>query len=724
MKKFNLIITFTFLLLTIESRIVIAQWQKIGLPEVNVPISTSSIAAKGDTLFVGTYRSSIYRSTDRGMTWSKSDSGISNIYWTMDFLIDENIIYAIGEHGIYRSTNMGETWELKNNGLHHGNWMNVYSMVKLGNQLFAATDFRVYRSSNNGENWYPSNGDSSYLPIYSLAVLNGSLFAGSAEEGIFRSNNEGLNWDSINEGMPFNPPFGNRINKLYVDGENIYAGTNLYGIYYSSNNGDMWLPDTLGLKIRVNEWYYPIYSIVKIDNYLYAGTQDDGIYRHSGATGFWTKVTSNLVENSYVLSLVGVENKIFAATYRGLYSSLTDDINWAPVLTEFSKKVENINHIGSSFNNLFIATSTSSYYDNVNGMFYTSNSGDTWIRDTVLSNGYFKGIKVYGDSLYAFGDGLYCSSTDEIEWFEIDSRTINSFIKNNDTLYIGDGYYGWQFSLGQIYYSADNGESWSEIWNNDTTVFAIEKIGNNLFAGTLYGIFRSTNAGISWSQTNNGLPVDSGGQIYVWSLNTINNNIFVNTDYGLYLSTNYGNNWRSINYGIPIDTLGYNSNYILTYGNKLIVGINNEIYISENLGEKWSLISNVPLGDNQTIKELTIVDNDLVVAASNELWKGSLSEINTVRNESIIVEEYFLSQNFPNPFNPSTTIKYFLPEKTKVRIDIYDILGNKIRTLLDEEKNAGKYELKFYGDKLSSGIFFYRLFTNNYSKTKKMLLVK
>ncbi|NOY46952.1 MAG: T9SS type A sorting domain-containing protein [Chlorobi bacterium] len=719
MRKFNLIIALTFLLFIIDVQNVIAQWQKIILPEINIPISTSSIAAKGDTLFVGTYRNTIYRSTDRGIKWSKSDSGISNIYWTMDFLIDENTIYATGEHGIYRSTNMGETWELKNNGLHRGNWMNVYSMVKLGNQLFAATDFGVYKSSSNGENWYPSNGDSSYWSIYSLAVLNGSLFAGSAEEGMFRSTDEGLSWTSINEGIPISRPL-----KLYVDGENIYAGTNKYGIYYSSNNGDMWYPDTLGLKKNWNGMYYPIYSIVKIDNYLYAGTQDDGVYRNFGATGFWTKDTSNFLENSYVLSLVGLENKIFAATYTGLYSSLTGDINWVPVFTEFPKTVENINHIGSSLNNLFITTSTSSYNNDVNSIFYTSNLGDTWKRDTVLSNVFFKGIKIYGDSLYAFGDGLYYSSTDEIEWFEIDSSGINTFIKNNDTLYIGGGYYNWLFNSGQIYYSANNGESWTEIWNNDNTVFAIEKIGNTLFAGTLYGIFRSTNTGISWSQINNGLPMESGDQIYVWSLNTINNNIIVNTDKGIYLSTDYGNNWQSINYGIPIDTLGNNSSYLLTYCNKLIVGINHEIYISENLGKKWSLISNIPLGNNQTIKELAVVDTALVVSTSNELWKYSLSEIANLSNDNIIVEKYFLSQNYPNPFNPSTIIQYSIPMNEFVTLKVYDVLGRKVKTLVNKEQSAGVYNVEFNASKLTSGVYFYRIEAGSFVAVKKLLLLK
>lgn len=93
-------------------------------------------------------------------------------------------------------------------------------------------------------------------------------------------------------------------------------------------------------------------------------------------------------------------------------------------------------------------------------------------------------------------------------------------------------------------------------------------------------------------------------------------------------------------------------------------------------------------------------------------------------NESPKLLEYNLTQNFPNPFNPVTTIIYEMPERSYVTIKVYDVLGNDIATLVDEEKPAGSYEIEFNGRELSSGIYFYILTSGNFTSTKKLILLK
>jgi hypothetical protein len=83
-----------------------------------------------------------------------------------------------------------------------------------------------------------------------------------------------------------------------------------------------------------------------------------------------------------------------------------------------------------------------------------------------------------------------------------------------------------------------------------------------------------------------------------------------------------------------------------------------------------------------------------------------------------------LSQNYPNPFNPSTTIKYSIAQFSNVVLKIFDILGNEIETLVDEEKPAGEYKVEFNGTSLTSGIYFYQLKAGNYIETNKMILLK
>ncbi len=86
--------------------------------------------------------------------------------------------------------------------------------------------------------------------------------------------------------------------------------------------------------------------------------------------------------------------------------------------------------------------------------------------------------------------------------------------------------------------------------------------------------------------------------------------------------------------------------------------------------------------------------------------------------------EYNLAQNYPNPFNPTTTIRYSVPKNSLVTLKVYDILGNEITTLVNEEKTIGTFEVKFDASGLASGIYFYQLKADNYSNTKKLILMK
>jgi hypothetical protein len=92
--------------------------------------------------------------------------------------------------------------------------------------------------------------------------------------------------------------------------------------------------------------------------------------------------------------------------------------------------------------------------------------------------------------------------------------------------------------------------------------------------------------------------------------------------------------------------------------------------------------------------------------------------------EVSIPEEFTLEQNYPNPFNPETNIRFRIPEFGHVSLKVYDILGNEIATLVNEEKPAGSYEVDFNASALPSGVYFYRLEANGFSQTKKMILMK
>ena len=109
--------------------------------------------------------------------------------------------------------------------------------------------------------------------------------------------------------------------------------------------------------------------------------------------------------------------------------------------------------------------------------------------------------------------------------------------------------------------------------------------------------------------------------------------------------------------------------------------------------------------------------------------KKYLEIISNIEESNLLPTEFILYQNYPNPFNPSTSIKYSIPHKEKetyVSLKIYDLLGNEIATLVNEYQKPGTYNYQFSVNnfKLSSGVYFYRLQTNNFVQTKKMVIIK
>ena len=102
----------------------------------------------------------------------------------------------------------------------------------------------------------------------------------------------------------------------------------------------------------------------------------------------------------------------------------------------------------------------------------------------------------------------------------------------------------------------------------------------------------------------------------------------------------------------------------------------------------------------------------------NVLWAPLVSG---VENENYFIpDEYVLYQSYPNPFNPTTTIKYAIPSSDKVSIIVYDILGREVATLVNEYKNAGTHTVEFNATGFASGIYFYQINSGNFFDTKKM----
>lgn len=140
-------------------------------------------------------------------------------------------------------------------------------------------------------------------------------------------------------------------------------------------------------------------------------------------------------------------------------------------------------------------------------------------------------------------------------------------------------------------------------------------------------------------------------------------------------------------------------------------------------------------GQKRTITESIYIDVDEIkqykfiaeINSDNDFyWLDTIyfTPAVNVKEALGLPEEYSLEQNYPNPFNPTTTINYSIPTQSTVILKVYNMLGSEIETLVNEEQKAGFYEINWYAENNSSGVYFYRISTGSYSDTKKMLLIK
>jgi type IX secretion system substrate protein len=104
-------------------------------------------------------------------------------------------------------------------------------------------------------------------------------------------------------------------------------------------------------------------------------------------------------------------------------------------------------------------------------------------------------------------------------------------------------------------------------------------------------------------------------------------------------------------------------------------------------------------------------------------WR-SVALLTNLLDEELIPIKFELLQNYPNPFNPNTNIKYSIAKQTRVRIEVYNILGQRVAVLVNENKSPGNYTINFDGRNMASGFYIYRMQSKEYNSVKKMILTK
>jgi photosystem II stability/assembly factor-like uncharacterized protein len=286
---------------------------------------------------------------------------------------------------------------------------------------------------------------------------------------------------------------------------------------------------------------------------------------------------------------------------------------------------------------------------------------------------------------------------------------------------------------GTMSVSNDAGINWTAV-NTTTTenLNSVAAINKSLFivVGDGGTILKTYDQGFSWEDHTVGgakfNKIFDGGKVGAWGHLWI-----VGNNGRIYATTDYGISWYPQNSGV---TDNLNDIKFRDENQGIVVGDNGVVRYTADGGTTWQADPYFDgLTDGNIISLATVDFNTGLALVRNTTLDGGSSTtmfivssepLSSVEYQNNIPSGYSLEQNYPNPFNPSTKIEYKILQPGFVTLKIYNMLGNEIKTLVNEEKNAGSYEIGFNATGLPSGIYFYKLTTNNFTETKKLVLMK
>lgn len=368
------------------------------------------------------------------------------------------------------------------------------------------------------------------------------------------------------------------------------------------------------------------------------------------------------------------------------------------------------------------------------GVYCSADTGKTWVeRKSGLPAGslvwlltsdsrgtVFAGVNTRA---YEYGpvthEGIYRLISDDTVWKAknsgLDTLGITALCadQKNNIVYAGTGWAGG-------YRLRDTDTSWQLMDSNLSILhldcFLVDTINGYVFVGTDGGIYRSSNFGATWSLLGNTTTF----QIMTMAINSKGYIFAGSGPYGVFRSMDNGINWVEKN-PMMMDSLATN----IVVNSKDIVYANTQsgIYSSTNNGDSWTALS----GSLSETTYLGLDANQYLYAGTKtgSIYRTISSTMTGVSiDQSSEIKGYRLDNNYPNPFNPVTTISFDVPELTHVSIRVYDCLGRYVATLANRKYISGHHEERFDASELCTGVYFYKLQAGSYTSVKKMVVIK
>jgi photosystem II stability/assembly factor-like uncharacterized protein len=515
--------------------------------------------ANPQTVIAGT-RGGVFKSLDGGATWTAANTGLAGGLSNLDVRtlgIDPSnpaILFVGLSQGIFRSPDGASTWAKVSNAEYV---TGVVVDPRTSAVVYAGTLTGVIKSTNGGESWSPTTFEGH---VSALAVDRNSpdtLYVTTHNDGVFKTVNAGQTWSEINVGLPAN----RRIASILMDPINsnrILLGT-FNGVFKSDDAGATWSPSWSGMTSTT-----PVLVMV-VDQQnplvIYAGTNFDSIYKTVNGGATWTRIFANVftgLTDSNIFSM-GIDpansNNIYAGSVNGLFKSTNAGSTWSA-----TNQGLNATYIGR----LSVAPSDPSVVYALSGRFHRSaDRGSTWANPRVIGG--------------AMNSAFLALAVDP---------------QNPSIAYAG--------GAPGVYKTLDGGGTWSPTGALPGQVESLSispRQPSNIYAGLFSGgVYKSINAGETWTVANTGLPdtflasvnnfvIDPNDDQKIWA--TVSGE-------GVYRTTNGGNSWQRASNGLPnlwFDALAFEPNPPATLYAGTRFGITGGVFKSTDGGDSWSEVN-------------------------------------------------------------------------------------------------------------------------------------
>ena len=658
----------------------------------------------------------ILKTNDGGSNWYETNLDSVNFLWQFNNILFTNdstgwISGSAGGWGwsssiILKTTDGGENWKaLTTTG---GFW---YSMISDFHFINTTTGWissygegaggispKLWKTTDSGFNW----SEISVEWLNPIFFINDTLGFGGRDRQIVKTVDGGYTWQTVVDSI--------YCKKIFFENEdNGWAIINEDSIISTQDGGYTWQGQNFygSEKCLLNSF--------DIRNNIISMAVGNGghIRTKQPAANDWQPATTTYFYGELVSIKVINENNIWTCGWeyedygydppqgnRALIHSTDGGNTW-------EKTVFNDPDF-SSFNDIFFLNNELGWAVGENNIIiHTNNGGNTWeYQNSGLGNNDSDLLKVFfTDSLSGYIIGWYNHVLKTVDggetWFNSVSNLPTSFngydiffINKNCGWIVGQNGYD---NAGEIYKTENGGQSWQIKRSKNDFRYTSVQFNDSLVGWVAGDYFNSEliyteNGGQSW-------------QIIFTDSLPISDLFFLDNNYGWIIISNVY--WTQNQ---------YISDFHPTY-----------LFYTSNGGQNWEEYFTIP---SPSINAITFTDMNTgwVVGSNGAILKTNSGGITAIEDKpeqiTISPENFQLSQNYPNPFNPTTTIEFSIPKTEFVKLKIYNLLGQEVAALVSDKLPPGNYKYTWDASAFASGIYYYKIEAEKYTKTRKLILLK